>query len=169
MTEKERELELYNRQERLEAMKIRKELGKKLQDERKKQSKKKDKEKKHHNKSVEKEDSENENNENNDNNDQYSNSIASRKSERKKGGDDNKKSALDVLKQKRIQKIEREKMEQSKKELLTTKDVYSDDESDEKGIILNYFRQHVIALLCSSWLEVDKKWSNCHDIIYLLN
>ena len=132
MTEKERELELYNRQERMEALKIRKELGQKLQAERKKQSKKKDKEKKQ--KNVEKEeDSENET----ENNETYMNSIASRKSERKKGADDNKKSALDELKQKRTEKREKEKIEQSK-ELLTTKDVYSDDESDEKGIIVWY-------------------------------
>eukprot|EP00111_Clytia_hemisphaerica_P018376 TCONS_00054334-protein len=139
MTEKERELELYNRQERLEAMKIRKELGQKLQAERKKQSKKKDKEKKH--KSREKDDSEEEAGEikddddedDLDNDDQYSNTIASRKSERKKGGDDSKKTALDELKQKRIQKIEKEKMEQSKKELLKTTDVWSDDDDDDKG------------------------------------
>ena len=108
MTEKERELELYNRQERLEAMKIRKELGQKLQAERKKQSKKKEKsDKKHHHKSGSKE----------EDSDQYQNTIASRKSERKKGGDENKKSALDELKLKRTEKKEKEKIESSKKEL----------------------------------------------------
>ena len=132
MTEKEREMELYNRQERLEAMKIRKELGQKLQAERKKQSKKKDKEKKH--KSREKDDSEEEAGEiKDDDDDQYSNTIASRKSERKKGGDDSKKTALDELKQKRTEKKEKEKMEQSKKELLKTTDVWSDDDDDDKG------------------------------------
>lgn len=111
MTEKERELELYNRQERREAMKIRRELGQKLQ-----ARKKEEKKHKHKDKDT----------------DEYSSTIASRKSERKKGGDDNKKILLDELKQKRTEKKEKEKLESSKKELLTTEDVFSDDEDDDK-------------------------------------
>ncbi|XP_057315858.1 RNA polymerase-associated protein RTF1 homolog [Hydractinia symbiolongicarpus] len=122
MTEKDREIELYNRMEKREAMKVRLEIERKLhgkrKTERKQHKKEKDKKSGDDKKSKEPE--------------VYNSSIASRKGERKKTVEDVKKKAINELKQKRIEKKEKMEALMSKKEPLTTKDVYSDDDDDEE-------------------------------------
>ena len=140
MTEKEREVELYNRMEKREAMKIRLQVEQRLQAEKKKHNKhnKKDDKNKQgggssgggRKASVDSGDSDADADGDVDDDDMYSNPIASRKSERKRGATDNKKILLNELKQKRIEKKEKDKIEHNQKELLTTKDVYSDDDDD---------------------------------------
>jgi len=104
MTEKEREQELYNRMEKREALKTRKEIQNKLLADRKKEQDGIEK------KSFKKMES-------------FSETISARKESRRKSVDDRKKSAINEIKEKRLKKKE--------KELLTTKDVYSDEEDEE--------------------------------------
>ncbi|XP_012554702.1 RNA polymerase-associated protein RTF1 homolog isoform X1 [Hydra vulgaris] len=114
MTEKEREQELFNRMEKREAMKTRLEIEHKLHTERKRKNKKE--KGKEISSSL------------NDKANYYS--IASRKGNRKRNLiEDKKLKAMDELKQKRIEK--KEKLEnQSKREPLNTKDVYSDEDDE---------------------------------------
>jgi len=122
MTEKEREEELFNRMEKREAMKTRLEIEHKLHAERKREKKLHKKEHKHNKKS--------DTFDSNDKVDTFS-SIASRKSERKRTFEDKKLTAMNELRQKRIEKKERMEAFMQKKEPLKLKDVYSDDEDDD--------------------------------------
>lgn len=120
MTEVEREQELFNRMEKREALKTRREIQSKLHAERKKEQKqnKKDKSDKGE-KSKDKSGS-------------FNGTISENKEVRRNTVDDKKKSALDELKEKRLQKKEKMDSLIKKKEPLTTKDVYSDDDDDDE-------------------------------------
>lgn len=110
MTEKEREQEIFNRVEKREALKTRREIKRKL-----KLAKKKEKKKR---KAKEKAVSEKE-----------GSGIAFSRSGRKKAMEENKVKAFNELKQRRSEKKEKALLE--KKEPLTTNDVYSSDDDQE--------------------------------------
>lgn len=117
LSEKDREQELFNRIEKREAMKTRKEIQTKLQAERRKEQEETERlgmEKSAGSGKV------------------YSETISVRKESRRKSVDDRKRSAMDVIKEKRLQKKEKMDALIRKKELLTTKDVYSDEEDKPK-------------------------------------
>lgn len=117
LSEKDREQELFNRIEKREAMKTRKEIQTKLQAERRKEQEETEglaMEKSAGSGKV------------------YSETISVRKESRRKSVDDRKRSAMDVIKEKRLQKKEKMDALIRKKELLTTKDVYSDEEDKPK-------------------------------------
>eukprot|EP00794_Sanderia_malayensis_P020375 gene20375-22384_t len=118
MTEKEREIELYNRMEKREVLKTRRQIEQKLKLERKKKKKKKDPRDRKSGRVEE-----------------FTGSIALRKGERTRTKiEDKKAKAIDELKARRSEKRDKKSNESylEKKDSLKTSDVYTDDEDDDQ-------------------------------------